>query len=89
MTKELAERITRLEEQTKQTTKDITEIKELLKEHTASETASMKSLGDSIAELQSSLGAVKFGWKVLATVGAIGLTITGFVLEYIGVFTHG
>lgn len=89
MSEDLAIRITRLEEQTKQTTKDITEIKELLKEHTASETASMKSLGDSIAQLQNSLGAVKFGWKVLATVGAIGLTITGFVLEWMGVFTNG
>ena len=80
-------RVTRIEEHVKQNVKDVAEIKNLIKTHTEAEMKSMKELNTHIVQLEANTTAVKFGWKVLVTVGTASLAIIGLVLKFAGVIS--
>ena len=81
-------RVTRMEEHVKQNKEDVAEIKEMIRTHTVAEMKSMKSMQEDLIELKSTTHAVKFGWKVLVTVGTLSLAAIGTILKYTGVISQ-
>lgn len=69
MVENIETRVTRLEEHMKQTAKDTADNKTLLKD-----------IQTHVVALDSNTAAIKFGWKVLATIGAIFLSLAGIIL---------
>lgn len=85
MTENVEIRVTRLEEHAKYGIKEIAEIKTMLRSHMEAEVKRTDDIRDHIKLLEANTAAVKFGWKVLATIGIIFISIGGLLLRMNGV----